>query len=76
MGTITVRNLDDGVQRRLRLRAASNNRSMEAEVREILTSAVPDDGSFVQGWLDLAAAHRGDQLALPERARPRKVDLS
>jgi plasmid stability protein len=76
VGTITVRNLDDGVQRRLRQRAAANNRSMEAEVREILASAVPDDGAFLHSWLELAATHRGDPLPLPERSRPRSLDLS
>lgn len=76
MGTITVRNLDDAVQRRIRQRAASNNRSMEAEVREILGAAVPDDGPFLHNWLELAAVHHGDPLPLVERATPRSVDLS
>ena len=46
MATITVRNLDDDVQRRLKMRAAGNNRSMEAEARAILSDAVAA-GSFV-----------------------------
>ncbi len=40
MATLTVRGLDDQVKADLRLRAARNGRSMEAEVREILTRAV------------------------------------
>ncbi len=36
MATLTVRNLDDDVVRRLRIRAAENGRSAEAEHREIL----------------------------------------
>lgn len=40
MATVTVRNLDDEVRRLLKIRAAVNNRSMEAEVRAILTAAV------------------------------------
>ena len=40
MATVTVRNLDDEVRRLLRIRAAVNNRSMEAEIRHILTSIV------------------------------------
>lgn len=39
MATITVRQLGDEVVDQLKLRAASNRRSMEAEVREILSEA-------------------------------------
>ena len=37
MASITVRNLGDDVKKRLRKQAAENGRSLEAEVREILT---------------------------------------
>ncbi len=40
MASITIRNLDDSVKERLRVRAASNGRSMESEVRELLEAAV------------------------------------
>ncbi len=40
MTTITVRGLDDSTVRALKLRAAREGRSMEAEVRSILASAV------------------------------------
>ncbi|WP_202613522.1 helix-turn-helix domain-containing protein [Ornithinimicrobium cerasi] len=40
MATVTVRGLDEEVRRRLKVRAAANNRSMEAEARAILTGAV------------------------------------
>jgi plasmid stability protein len=40
MAMLTVRNLPDEVHRALRVRAARNGRSTEAEVREILASAV------------------------------------
>jgi plasmid stability protein len=40
MAAITVRNLDDHVKQRLRIRAAQHGRSMEAEVRAILVEAV------------------------------------
>jgi len=36
MATLTVRNLEDAVVRRLRIRAAEHGRSAEAEHREIL----------------------------------------
>lgn len=38
--TLTIRNLDEGVKQKLRLRAASHQRSMEAEAREILAAAL------------------------------------
>lgn len=44
MATVTVRGLDDEVRRRLKIRAATNNRSMEAEARAILTAAVSPGG--------------------------------
>lgn len=40
MGNITVRNLPDEIHQALRLRAASHQRSTEAEVRAILANAV------------------------------------
>ena len=40
MASITIRNLDDGVKTRLRVRAAGNGRSMEEEARLILRDAV------------------------------------
>ena len=40
MASITIRNLDDDVRKRLRVRAADNGRSMEEEARLILREAV------------------------------------
>ena len=40
MASITIRNLDDDVKRRLRLRAVERGRSMEEEARAILREAV------------------------------------
>ena len=40
MAQILVRNLDDDIKARLRVRAAEHGRSMEQEVREILRQAV------------------------------------
>ena len=42
MATVSIRDLDDGVRDRLRIRAARNGRSMEAEMRAILTAAVAE----------------------------------
>ena len=75
MAAITVRNLDDDVQRRIKQRAALNNRSMEAEARAILSAAVAPK-SFVEAWLELASEHRGVELELPPRSAARELDLS
>ena len=40
MGTLTIRNLEDPLKSRLRLRAAARNRSMEEEARQILRAAL------------------------------------
>lgn len=43
MTSITIRNLDDGLKRRLRMRAAEHNRSMEEEARDILRCALSEE---------------------------------
>ena len=40
MGDIVLRNLEDDLKEKLRLRAASNQRSMNAELREIVSAAL------------------------------------
>ena len=75
MATLTIRNLSESARRNLKQRAARNNRSMEAEVREILEAAA-DDRDFVGDWLESASRLRGTDLELPERAAPREVDLA
>ena len=44
VATLTVRNLDDDIVRRLRVRAAEHGRSAEAEHREILRLALIGEG--------------------------------
>ena len=75
MATITVRDLPDDVQRRLKARAVANDRSMEAEARAILSAAVAVRG-FGPTWLELAANYRGDELPVPLRSPSRDIDLS
>lgn len=75
MASVSIRDLDDGVKERLQLRAARNGRSMEAEIRLILTDAV--DGPDRSGGLFGTLLHRmqavgGVDLELPARdERPR-----
>jgi phosphopantothenoylcysteine decarboxylase/phosphopantothenate--cysteine ligase len=42
MGSLTVRNIDEAVKKRLRLRAAANGRSMEEEIRLLLAEGSAD----------------------------------
>lgn len=39
MGTVTIRNLDDKVIKRLKARARNHRRSLEAELRDLLSHA-------------------------------------
>ena len=39
MGTVTIRNLDDKVIKRLKARAKTHRRSLEAELRDLLSHA-------------------------------------
>ena len=80
MAAVTVRNLDDHVKERLRMRAAAHGRSMESEIRAILAEAasVPGDkdGLFAT-LLDRFGSFGGVELDLPERSTPaRAPDLS
>lgn len=51
MAMLTVRNISDEMHRALRVRAAQRGHSMEAEVREILESAVNPQGRVKLGSL-------------------------
>jgi len=78
MPTITIRGLGDDVLRALKVRAAREGRSMEAEVRTILTSAVAGtDDEYGFGTL-LAQTFAGlGPFDLPPRADAAKpIDLS
>lgn len=71
MASITVRNLDDGLKRRLRIRAAENGRSMEQEARDILRTAL-DEASATSTDLGSSIRARfaplgGVELELPPR---------
>lgn len=48
MATLTVRNLEEDLVRRLRIRAAEHGRSAEAEHREILRAALASDASLAK----------------------------
>jgi plasmid stability protein len=72
MATLTIRNLDSRLKEGLRVRAALNGHSMEAEARRILQSAL--QGAPTGREPDLAEAIRrrfadlgGVELELPAR---------
>ncbi|HVB67096.1 MAG TPA: plasmid stabilization protein [Acetobacteraceae bacterium] len=48
MGSLTIRNLDDRLKARLRLRAAGAGHSMEEEARVILRSALTDTAAAAE----------------------------
>jgi plasmid stability protein len=62
MASITIRNLDDDIKQRLRVRAAKHRRSMEEEVRDILRRVLAESAPP----RDLAAAIRA-RVALSDR---------
>ena len=71
MASITVRNLDDGLKRRLRIRAAENGRSMEQEAREILKAALEEeaapDRNLATAIHELFRPFGGVELEIPPR---------
>jgi antitoxin FitA len=75
MATLTIRNLEDDVRDKLRVRAANVGRSMEDEVRSILRAAVAG-GSPLAVWQmsrELFAGEDGVELALLNRPSDRSV---
>ena len=70
MASITIRNLDDEVKTRLRVRAAEHHRSMEEEARLILRDAVGHKPSS-RNLASIIRAHFGPanrvDLELPPR---------
>ena len=51
MAILTVRNITDELHRALRVRAATHGRSTEAEIRDILETAVKPEGRIKLGSL-------------------------
>jgi phosphopantothenoylcysteine decarboxylase / phosphopantothenate---cysteine ligase len=69
MASLTVRQLDDKLKRKLRLRAAKHGRSVEDEVRTILRSAAAEADSF-------AGAAAPDRQGEAGRRAAREADAS
>ena len=75
MASWSVRDLDDGVREKLRVRAAAHGRSMEAEVRAILSDAVDQESRSPMPWLlrlhEAGHAVGGVDLEVPRPEPPR-----
>ena len=63
MPSVTIRNLPDEVHRAIRVRAAQHGRSIEAEMRNILESAVKPEGRVKLGSM---LAEIGRQVKLTD----------
>ena len=75
MASITIRNLDDDVKTRLRVRAAEHHRSMEEEARLILREAVEpkkDPRNLAEAIRARIAPLGGVDLELPPRGPGRE----
>ncbi len=73
MAAITIRNLDDVVKSRLRVRAAQRGRSMEEEARDILRAALAEQKiaprNLAKTIRSRFAAVSGDGVELPIQQR-------
>lgn len=68
MAVLTIRDLDDDVRDRLRVRAASHGRSMEAEVRAILADVVsPVELTLTDALTEFRNESGGVELLPPSR---------
>ena len=85
MASITIRNLDERIKARLRIRAARRRHSMEEEARQILREALTDDakpaGNLAErirrrfaplGGLDLELPPREPIQGSPKLCKPRR----
>lgn len=79
MTAITIRKLPPEVKQRLRLRAAANGRSMEAEARSILLAALDQtqraDLTWIEQLIQVGEEVGGVELAIPEDEDATAADL-
>ncbi len=73
MASLTIRQLDETIKHKLRLQAAKNGRSMEAEARAIFTKLFADQttqkgiASRIQEIVQQHLLDEDSEFALPER---------
>lgn len=66
MATLTIRKLDDRVYNRLREQAKRNNRSLEAEARDVLDKRSRDVAAVVEDLLAFHSEMRARHGVLPD----------
>jgi plasmid stability protein len=82
MSTLSIRNLPKDVHRELRLRAARNGRSMEAEARAILSEAcrprrpIGEVVAELQGWIDSSYGAAKPSGVVDELLRERRAEAA
>jgi antitoxin FitA len=69
MATLTIRDLDESLKRSLRMRAASRDRSMEEEARQILRAALAQQ-ELPAREMDLASRIRAEFAGLGDVVLP------
>ena len=79
--TLTIRNLPDDVRERLKIRAAKSGRSMEAEVRAILTEASVSEqrtanAESLQSWVDHLYGHKKPTGVVDDLIAERRRDAA
>ena len=74
MAAVTIRNLSDKTHRALKLRAARNGRSTEAEIRKILEDTVSPSKEVGLGSQLAALGRRFGGIDLKIRRDPRPVE--
>jgi plasmid stability protein len=76
MASITIRNLEDSLKRKLRVRAAQHGRSMEEEARHILRAGLAENAPAPTNLYDAIRRHiaplGGVDLELPPRGPMRE----
>jgi antitoxin FitA len=84
MASITIRNLDERVKKALRVRAAENGRSLEAEARDVLSRealtakpAKPKTGlDIFKPIRDVVEKYGGFELEIPPRTPVREHEIA
>jgi len=79
MASMTIRDLDDRLKRRLRIQAARNNRSMEEEARAILRAALSTEGGSAKSLYKTIRARieplGGVDLTIATREPIREIEI-
>jgi plasmid stability protein len=77
MPDLLVRNVDEQTKRCLAIRAAQNGRSLQAEAKAILeTALISSSNSWVSMFLDHSSSVGGFSFDEPKRSKPRSFSFS